>query len=400
MSLSHITISKVLLPLKIHTMTYCALGLIAGICWHNYYHWYADSLIGAVGVALLMVSGAVTFAKNGYIPSIKNRPLSLSMLFVRDITFVLFFFVLGAFIHHRQEQQWLNFQNRGQDKTYDLVGRITDVQEVRDSHIRQLITIKLERIREKDKNSWEFTTMTVQLGMQGWQRVKVADHVGIADAKFGSLRNETSFHLIKEGISSLIFGTTTTRILVLTRPAWSFSRFFWQQQQGVWKSLKKKLSPRSFSLFSLIFLGNKYANKELIEVYQSSFATWGISHHLARSGLHLILFILSLQFLLSFIPMRLLFKELLLLFVVMLYALLSWSSISFLRALVTFLLYKVCILFELPSNMLHILTLVVIFVLLQSPLQLFALDFQLSFVFTFGLAWLNYLQMQRKVLTA
>ena len=67
-----------------------------------------------------------------------------------------------------------------------------------------------------------------------------------------------------------------------------------------------------------------------------------------------------------------------------LYFILSWPSISFIRAFLIFLFTKYCNLHRHPTHFMHILLLTCCIVLLINPLQLFFLDFQLSFFLTFG----------------
>ncbi len=65
------------------------------------------------------------------------------------------------------------------------------------------------------------------------------------------------------------------------------------------------------------------------------------------------------------------------------------------RALYTFILYKICILHKRPSHLVYLLSLVCFFVLLDNPMQLFFLDFQLSFTLTFALAWFNQISSRK-----
>ena len=122
------------------------------------------------------------------------------------------------------------------------------------------------------------------------------------------------------------------------------------------------------------------------------FKTWGLSHLLARSGLHLAVFVMIWQRLLSAIPFPFMFKQLFMTILCLVYFILSWSSIPFVRALALFLLYKKCLLFKIPFHFLHNLSLVTFFFLVLCPINLFFLDFQLTFILTAALAWFNQLQ--------
>jgi hypothetical protein len=55
------------------------------------------------------------------------------------------------------------------------------------------------------------------------------------------------------------------------------------------------MNTNTFALFSSLFLGNRTAIKQDLEEQKPLFKVWGISHFLARSGLHLLIFIMLLQ---------------------------------------------------------------------------------------------------------
>jgi competence protein ComEC len=161
-------------------------------------------------------------------------------------------------------------------------------------------------------------------------------------------------------------------------------------------TLKKAMNETTFTLFASIFLGYKQLSKQITDITKNHFMTWGVTHYLARSGLHMIIFIFIWQFILAFLPLPWFFKELILILVGLTYGLLSWSSISFIRAFLTFLLYKWCNLLSKQINVLHLLATVCLIVLLANPIQLFFLDFQLSFGLTFALACFNQIQTDHK----
>ena len=140
-------------------------------------------------------------------------------------------------------------------------------------------------------------------------------------------------------------------------------------------------------LFSAIFLGKK--NKtQTYDKSKDQFKIWGISHYLARSGLHLVIFIMIWHLILCLFPIPFRWKQSILIALALIYALLSWSSVSFIRALTVFMLYKIATIFEIQMHIVHSITLACLFTLLYNPAHLFFLDFQLSFALTFALAWL------------
>ena len=149
-------------------------------------------------------------------------------------------------------------------------------------------------------------------------------------------------------------------------------------------------------MFSSIFFGNKHNKKYFFEKSKNQFKCWGILHFIARSGLHLMLFIFLWQLLFRLIPIPFAYKQWILIIFGIVYFFLSWASISFLRALFIFFAYKISPFFNTRVNLLHFLSLTALFMLINNPVLLFFLDFQLSFGLTFALVLFGQLQRQKK----
>lgn len=198
-------------------------------------------------------------------------------------------------------------------------------------------------------------------------------------------------YLVKEGV----IGTSFMEInhpYIISRPFFSFSRWVDNKKETLLFSLRKKMSKSSFSFFCSLFIGDKKQINYLTEQYKPLFKTWGISHHLARSGLHLIIFIFLWQLLLSFLPFSFFKKQSILFVICFFYFCITPSSISFNRAFFLFVFYNFCTFFSWQVHTVHLLNIVALAVLIYNPFQLFFLDFQLSFFLTFCLAWLSSLK--------
>jgi len=168
------------------------------------------------------------------------------------------------------------------------------------------------------------------------------------------------------------------------------SQTWWYAKHRVVEYFRQHLSPNCFSMLSAIFLGNKsYNNKE----QRALFNQWGIAHHLARSGLHLMIIIVLWSTLAAILPINFYIKQLILLVLTLIYFHMSWASIPFYRALWAFLLHRLCLLLRIHCHMLHCLALVCLMCLAYNPIQLFFLDFQLSFALTFALIMINHLEI-------
>jgi len=189
-------------------------------------------------------------------------------------------------------------------------------------------------------------------------------------------------YLVKENALATLFSRKKPKLI--QRPRFSLARRFFQTRQKLYQTLKQKLSSKSFSYFASIFLGNKEPLSQGSQE-RTPFYYWGIAHYLARSGLHIALFILLWRLLLSLLPIFFLAKHVLLITFCLVYALLSWPSISFFRALTLFLTYELGIITNHKPHIFYLLYLITGTILIFNPTQLFFLDFQLSFALTLAL---------------
>jgi competence protein ComEC len=197
--------------------------------------------------------------------------------------------------------------------------------------------------------------------------------------------NDFGTFLLKENLHATAFIKRAQCSLVY-HPAWSCARYLHELRQQITQQLHSKCSPQTFGLIMLIFFGDRLQAKKEYLATKELFNGWGIMHFLARSGLHLVIFIVALNYCLRRIPLAFGYKKLLLACICMLYYLLSWSSISFVRALLTFFWYTTYTLCNLQIDGPRIVMLVTTLCLVHNPMLLFFLDFQLSFGLTLVLA--------------
>lgn len=201
-------------------------------------------------------------------------------------------------------------------------------------------------------------------------------------------------YLFKEGIVGCIYAERLVYKRI-HRPWFTLKRWCSQKREELKKRISQNLSPRTASLFSTLFLGGK-ATKHHLDL-RISFSCWGIVHYLARSGLHVMVLIGTWSFLLSFIRIPWILVQILLFLLLGIYYLLSWPSVSFIRACIAWLCYQGFTLTGKSTRALHIISLTTLIVLLSNPYQLFFLDFQLSFGLTCALAWWQEAYYQHKI---
>ncbi len=259
-------------------------------------------------------------------------------------------------------------------------------------HMKYKYTIALTMINEQATPSF-----TIQLYMPHPFTCEVGDSITLFHIKFPKIQaGDFTKYLLKEGIAATLFATEIS-YKINQQGAYPVDRWLSRQKNRLLHAFKNNLSHSAFALFSSLFLGEKESSKRAIAKLQKYFKQWGILHYLARSGLHLVIVISVYEFLFRLLPISFACKHFLLLLLNCIYFLFSWPSISFIRAFLIFLWYKLFSLFYFPLHFLHILYLTCILILLFNPLQLFFLDFQLSFGFTFALGWLNQYKVAQKI---
>lgn len=369
-------------PLNTHILFESTVFFVLGII--NAF--YQQPLVWAYSGALFLAIFAARLYRN-----LSNATMLL----------LLASFIMGHLRYNQQYAFYHNFYQNHGETLCSIRGIITDI--CATEHIRSKQRILLH-VCEKQHGTllhttdWVPVNTYIQLYLSKTTNYEVSDTIELNNITIKKPSSDSFFrYLIKEGISATIFCTNQTHHNILSRPRQSAMRWIAQTRHAVLQRIRHKMNPACFALFSSLFLGNRSVNKEYIDQQADQFKQWGISHHLARSGLHLTIFALVWLYMFRFLPFSLFLKKSLLLALSVIYYFFSWSSISFLRALYSFFLYSACNLLSVRSYFLHTLTLVTLFVLVCNPMQLFFLDFQLSFALTLGLAWISHIYQPERL---
>lgn len=303
-------------------------------------------------------------------------------------------FIAGIALHQHQLTQHLEFQKTYNDTSLTIIGTVASVEKVQSARHRWHTIIDLEAIYTT--NNHVVVNESVAIYSVHNPKINVGDKIQISHVIFKKIENnDFNLYLAKEKIGATAF-IDTLKLECLEHPKWNINRFVAQLRNKLFHSLQRATNKETFALFSSIFLGNRTAVKKHMDYAKEPFKNWGISHYLARSGLHLVIFGLVWHFILGFLPLIFFWKQLFLLLLVTCYAFLSWSSVSFNRALIMFLIAKFCLLNKTRLHYVHLICLATSMVLICNPLQLFYLDFQLSFGLTFALAWFAHIQHYKK----
>jgi len=357
--------------------------LAAGIWWQATPDHKALPIIVMV-IIMIVATVAATLTKKKRILRLITPPLIICAFFC------------GALLLSNQKSEHKKTQKSLCGKNLTVRGTVTALEKSKQKFFRQAITIKISSLQKK-KDRWRETTGNIRIYVRNHD-LHISDHIELKNI---TLKNPAGSpfdnYLMKSGIATTAC-VAKLNYRLLHRPPWSTKKFIFQQRKNVQERLAKKITAQTFALLSSIFLGNRSEKKYLLERSKEQFGTWGILHFLARSGLHLVLFILLWEFILGFLPIAFIYKQMFLACLGGIYCLLSWPSIPFIRALSIFLLYKMSPLFNARTHLPHLLAIVIFCILVSNPSQLFFLDFQLSFGLTFALAWFGRIKQKNNLL--
>jgi ComEC/Rec2-related protein len=365
-------------PLNLPPFVAVTFCLILGIWWQSF------GLSFYIPLFLWLVLILMVFIKNNVVYSTKIILYSTSFL------------IGGASYqhHYHQYQRWFEKVSM---QPLDLILTVQEKTQRDHRYLRFLTSCSINAVslegkyltKSIDKKFIIYTSKNLPL--------EIGDQIALdAITLKNPLDREFTRYLMKENIGGTIMANTIDFTL-LNRPDFSLNRFIGNLRNALRARLKAKLSPQTFNFFSLLFLGNKTISKRRLNYLKQEFKHWGISHYLARSGLHLILFILIWELVLKCIPISFIFKNFLLLGITCIYMLLSWTSLPFLRSFLLFIFYKIGVLANRYINPLHALALITLLLLILNPLHVFFLDFQLSFGITLILSWVSQVRSKQNI---
>jgi competence protein ComEC len=317
------------------------------------------------------------------------------MSFPNYLIFYFLFAIGGALLHHKEWRDYDTFYSQVSNKKITITGTVIDIYETTINHqITTVLALAVDTVAIG--NNVQKSNKTMLLYGKCNKRAVVGDTVTIKDiiCKKPATQDFQRYQ-IKEQILATVFNKSFD-CCIDRHPQWSLRLWIWQQKQRILKAMQSKLSPAGFCFFSSLFLGNRAYVKEYLEDVNEQFKIWGIYHFLARSGLHLAIFLMIWQMFFYIVPLPLVAKNIILTLISILYCIFSWTTTPFARSFALFALNKWCFFNKAPFNSMHYLTLICICFLIYCPLYLFFLDFQLTFALTFALIWLNQVTTQHR----
>jgi competence protein ComEC len=352
------------------------LGLILGIVAEYY------SLFSLLFMIFIVLIACVIFV-------VLIRFLTLKILI--NIVLLWAFFIVGVFAFEYNNCKWKKIYNNLSGEKLDLVVRVIDKKVDLEGRIKEVLIAKIVKINKQKNIELGGFSVDIKLYLLNRTKLLVGDivlfpNIFIKNNKLINISGNPSFikYLNKERIVSVVFLYNPVYKLI-NRPYLCFKRWLWELRLNISYKIQKNFSLLTKNYFKLIFLGDKQGDSRDLRLI---FNQWGLAHYLARAGLHIVLFILIWIFLLAFLPIHLVIKRILLLIICSILFILSWVSVPFARAFWVFLLMEIGHLLNRQVNFLYLLMLICCFMLICNPMQLFFLDFQLTFVLTFALAML------------
>ncbi|MFH1461628.1 MAG: ComEC/Rec2 family competence protein [bacterium] len=299
-------------------------------------------------------------------------------------------FFSGALLLQNQKNENLDIFKKIENQNINVIASVLNKKNFKKQNIKEELVLKIKTIEKENQLEpinfnlicYTYTPTKILPG----QQIKIEDIKINNPNKTGARSDPFSYFLLKEKILSSFF-TKKLKYKILKENINPIKQAFYKIKNRIYEKIKLKLSPKAFNYFASIFLGNK--TETISSEQRNIFNIWGVSHYLARSGLHIVIFIIIWQLIFNLIPIPIKNKNVMLLIISIIYLALSWTSISFLRAFFVFILYQLSSLWEKQANFLHILTIVCLIILIKNPIQLFFLDFQLTFLLTFALAISN-----------
>lgn len=273
---------------------------------------------------------------------------------------------------------------------YQAIARVQDIQTSDKAQYPYTVFLELIKLKESTYGSvWQPNTAVIAAYCHSIPFLETDDVLFLEECTFSNHNPKTGFYdyLVKSGINGTLF-CHHLKYTLLQRPSYSFQKTLLKIRSSVFDRVRTKMSEQTAAFYASLFLGNCHTYKTYLKSMKTSFGIWGLSHFLARSGLHLVLFIFLWHILLGYIPLRSRYKHLLMLILNTIYLLLSWSSLSFMRSFAALCFYYSAHLLQQQPSTLHVITLLSCACLLINPMHLFFLDFQLSFGLTFALAWI------------
>lgn len=361
---------------------------------------FFEHLTTSIFLATALIAG-ILFSFSHYWPLLAGMGALIGCLYMfyarRSLMLCAITLFAVGYIRLQQITYWHKKTVEQIQKKVTVTGVINNVEKAQHKQYQYAISATISHYNLNDQLCPYDIPWSLQCYSKQHPKAQTGDVVQISNVTLNTKSKESfSSFLIKEGIHATAF-LPFNSMQIIDHPAFSCSRSIHQIRTSVLENIRKKCSPATITLISSIFFGNRLYVKAQYAQLKELFCNWGIVHFLARSGLHMVIFILFLQLILQWIPIPFLIKQLMMICLSLLYTILSWQSISFARAFTSFLWYKTSHICGLQTDIVHIIIVLSCLFLICNPMLIFFLDFQLSFGLTLILAITNHCLSKQNV---
>lgn len=310
-------------------------------------------------------------------------------------------FLTGSLLIAKKIYDYNDIKQAINNRYIDIKGTVIDITD-RQGRYKQMITIALAQVLCKEKPPLYASSYRAMLYCKDPIAVVRGDRIDVKNLFcFQSptiAPHKNNYYAMRDNVVAHFFiNKSTYTITKGDQSCIARSLYYWKSKRHELNArIKQKLASDTYSLFASLFLGAPSDHSQHSQDLRKDFTYWGITHYLARSGLHVAMVLVVWQSLLRLIPLSLKLKELFLLMILALYTLLSWSSVSFTRAILSYTLARSCLLASFPLHPFQTIALPCFMLLCYNPYHLFFLSFQLSFGLAFALTWLNEIELLKR----
>lgn len=272
-----------------------------------------------------------------------------------------------------------------------------------DQYFKNQILIKIDKILIKKDNNKDFikTNYIIKINLPNLnlENITSGKYIKLKNIKINKKNRYSDFFISQNCLINLFLNKIDYKIINQNNSyIKNISLKIIILRQNLLNKLNNKLKGITKTLFNYIFLGIQENNNDANQL--KNYTTyWGINHYLARSGLHLVLIIFIWTIILKILPLKYIFKKIILIFLISAYVFLTVKSIAFNRAFLTIMIYNLCDLRKISINNIHVISLVCLITLIINPYKITLLDFQLSFILTFAICIIQELKFQAKRIT-
>ena len=273
------------------------IGLISGILFQN--KWFFSTI-----TLLITTTGVIICTLIAYL-FLKYFKKQLILISTLSLTFLM-----GALSLNINQKIMFNIYKSIPRKNLDLVGTIISKRKNQHPQIREILTLNVQQIKEENNQTFNKTKLKIICYLEKTSNLEPDDKISFNNIRISTPKKETNLSgnnnfqdfLIKEKLAGSIFAKKIEPKL-LYRPKYSSRRWFSRRTEQILQSLRRKLSWQSLSLLSCLFLGNK--KQGYLKIKRHQFNYWGITHYLARSGIHVVLLVIVWKMLLGLLPIPL-----------------------------------------------------------------------------------------------